>query len=160
MVATKTSGPVAVSGTNISTFWRRVFDKVLLGYTPVHVKFWTTYLSASEPFRRLCTWRFKYSKVNLDWCRRISHLSIYCVSLEVRYVPHSIPDHMLAALILVGLDGYFWLSFYRNAIKLGIACILGACLLCLLFILEVLWTKLTIVYRSSPVIELFIILVF
>ena len=67
---------------------------------------------------------------------------------------------MLTALILVGLDGYFWLSFYRNAIKLGIACILGACLLCLSFLLEVLLTEFTIMYRYSPVLKLFIILIF
>ena len=34
-------------------------------------------------------------------------------------VPNFIPDHMLTALVLVGLDGYLRLSFPRNAIKLG-----------------------------------------
>ena len=51
-------------------------------------------------------------------------------------VPHYIVDHMLTEFILVGLDGYFWLSFSSNAIKLGRACILGACLLCISFLLQ------------------------
>ena len=82
MVATKTSVLVAVSVTNGSTFWRRLFDKVLLSYTPDHVNFLTTYWSASEPFRRLCTWRFTYSKGNLYWFRRRSHIfSLFCGSV-------------------------------------------------------------------------------
>ena len=44
------------------------------------------------------------------------------------YTPHPITDNMLTSLILVGLDGYFWLSFPRNSIKLSRACILRACL--------------------------------
>ena len=44
---------------------------------------------------------------------------------------------MLKALILVGLDRYFWLYFPRNAIKLVIACILRECLLCISFYLRV-----------------------
>ena len=32
------------------------------------------YWFASEPFWRLCTWRFTYSKGNLKWCRRRYHL--------------------------------------------------------------------------------------
>ena len=52
------------------------------------------------------------------------------------YIPHSIPDHMLTELILVGLDGYLWISFPRNAIKLGRACILKSCILCIPLLLE------------------------
>ena len=33
-----------------------------------------TYWFSSDPFWRLCTCHFTYSKGNLDWCRRISHL--------------------------------------------------------------------------------------
>ena len=55
--------------------------KLLLRYTPDHLKFWTKYWSASEPFWRLCIWRFTYPKGNLDWCRRISHFfSLLCGS--------------------------------------------------------------------------------
>ena len=74
-------------------------------------------------------------------------------------VSHSIHDHMLTALILVGLDGYFWIFFPRNPIKLDRACILRAYLLCLSHILEILLSELTIVNRSFPVIEVFIVLI-
>ena len=73
MVATKTSVLVAVDSTSVSTFWRKLFEKVLLRYTPDHTRLWKTYWSASKPFWRLCTWRFTYSKGNIDWCRRIYH---------------------------------------------------------------------------------------
>ena len=43
---------------------------------------------------------------------------------NVEDILHPISDHMLTALILVGLDGYFWLSFSRNPIKIDRACIL------------------------------------
>ena len=66
---------------------------------------------------------------------------------------------MLTALILVGLDGYFRLSLPRNAIKLGIVCILGACLLCIYLLIEVLRAELIIMDRSSPVLELFNVLI-
>ena len=46
-------------------------------------------------------------------------------------VPNSITDHMLMALIIVGLYGYLWLSFPRNSIKIGISCILEACSICI-----------------------------
>ena len=40
-----------------------------------------TYWFASEPFWRLCTWCFTYSKVNIDWCRRRSNFfTLFCVS--------------------------------------------------------------------------------
>ena len=54
------------------------------------------------------------------------------------YIPHSIPDRILTALIIVGLAGYYWIPFPSNSIKLGRACILGACLLCISLLLEVL----------------------
>ena len=40
-----------------------------------------TYWFSSEPFWRLCTWHFTYSKGNIYWCRRRSHFfSLLCVS--------------------------------------------------------------------------------
>ena len=51
-------------------------------------------------------------------------------------IPHNIPNHMLMALIIVGLDGYFWLTLPSNTIKLGTSYILGECLLYISLLLE------------------------
>ena len=74
-------------------------------------------------------------------------------------ISHSIPDHILTALIFVGLNGYFCLSFPRNSIKLGRACKLGAYLLCISLILEGMRLEMTIMYGSSPALELFIVMI-
>ena len=66
---------------------------------------------------------------------------------------------MLTALILVGPDGYYWLSFSRNTIKLDRAYILRACFLCLSRLLDIMMSELTIVNRSSPVIEFFVVMI-
>ena len=66
---------------------------------------------------------------------------------------------MLPSLILVGIDGYLWLSFPRSSIKLGRACILGACLLCLSLLFEGLRAELTIIDRYLPVIEIFVVMI-
>ena len=56
--------------------------KVLIRYTHDHVRFWTTYWSASESFWRLCTGCFTYSRGDLDWCRRRYHFfSLFCRSV-------------------------------------------------------------------------------
>ena len=67
------------------------------------------------------------------------------------YIPNYIPDHVLTELMLVILDGYFWISFPKNSIKLVRACILGACLFSLSLLLEGLREELTIMDRSSSV---------
>ena len=54
-------------------------------------------------------------------------------------IPNYISDHMLTALILVGPDGYLWLSLSKNPIKLDIACILRACLLFISRLLRFCW---------------------
>ena len=74
-------------------------------------------------------------------------------------IPNSIPDHMLTALIPVGIDGYCWIYFPRNTIKLGRACILRACLLCISLLFKGPRTELTIMYRSYPLLEFFIIMI-
>ena len=66
---------------------------------------------------------------------------------------------MLTALVLVGLDGYCWLSFSRNTIKLDRACMLRVCFLCLSHLLDIFLAALTIVNRYFPVIEVFIVLI-
>ena len=110
MVATKTSGLVAVSSTNVSTFWRRLFYKVLLRYTPDQVKFWATDWSDSEPFRRLCTWCFIPSKGNIDWCRRISHF-FYLLCGSGREKTYHIPFLIICSrhwslYDLMGISGF------------------------------------------------------
>ena len=55
---------------------------------------------------------------------------------KIEEIPHSIPDNMLTELILVGLDGYCWLSFPRNFIKLGRDCILGEFIFYISLLLE------------------------
>ena len=66
---------------------------------------------------------------------------------------------MLTELILVGLDGFCWFSFPRNAIKLGRDWILGGCLFSLSLLLEGLQSELIIMDRSSPVLEFFIVMI-
>ena len=74
-------------------------------------------------------------------------------------IPHSIPDHVFTTLIIVGLDGYFWNSFPRNAIKLVRSCLLGAFLLYISLLLESLRAEFTIMDWSLLFIELFIVLI-
>ena len=62
------------------------------------------------------------------------------------------------ALILVGLDGYLWFLFSRNVIKLGIACILDACILCITLLLEIMQAELTIIDRFLSVIGIFVVM--
>ena len=52
-------------------------------------------------------------------------------------IPHHVYDYILTSFILVGIDGCFWIYFPINSIKLVRSCILGAYLLCLSLILEV-----------------------
>ena len=94
-----------------------------------------TYWFASEPFWRLCTWRFTYSKGNLDWCRRRSHLfSLLCGSGREK------TSHIPFLIICSWTDPFMtWLVL--------------RCPLCLSLLLYGLWTELTIMYRSSPDLE-------
>ena len=69
---------------------------------------------------------------------------------KVKYTPNSITDNVLIALILVVLNGYLWLSFPRNYIKLVRDCILGTYMICLSLFLEGLRAELTFMDRSSP----------
>ena len=73
MVVTKTSGTVDVSGTNFSILQIIADRKVLLGYSPDQVRFWTMYLSALKYLWRRFTWFLTYFNRNLDWYRKRSH---------------------------------------------------------------------------------------
>ena len=66
---------------------------------------------------------------------------------------------MLKTLIHVGINGYYCIYFPRNSNKIVRSYILGACLLCIPLIIEGLRTELTMADMSSPVLELFIVLI-
>ena len=74
-------------------------------------------------------------------------------------IPHSISDHMLTVLILVGLILCCCISFPRTSIELSKACILNTCLFCLYILLGGLRVEWTIIVISSVVLELFIVMI-
>ena len=95
-----------------------------------------TYWFASEPLWSHFTWHFTYAKGNLDWCRRRSNLfSLLCGSGREK-TPH------ITFLIICS-----WTDPFRTWLVLR-------CLLCLYLLIYGLWTQLTIMYRSSPDLEL------
>ena len=68
-------------------------------------------------------------------------------------IPYPFTDHVLTALIILGLDGYLWITLPMNHIKLGRECILGACIRCIYLIVDVIQVELTIMDRYFPVLD-------
>ena len=93
---------------------------------------------------------FKLKNIN-------SFLACVCLVGRRHTVSHSY--HVVMPSVLTWFDGYLWIYFSRNAIKLNRACVIWACILCFTLLFDGLRTELTIMERTSPVFELLIILV-
>ena len=118
------------SSEDIFNWFKTVFLITCYILSQSKAKYWFT----SETFWSLCTCHFKYSKVNLDWCRIRSHFSLLCGSGrdETSHIPF---------LIICS-----WTDPFMTWLVLR-------CPLCISLLLYGLWTELTIMYRSSPYLE-------
>ena len=135
IVATKTLFLVSAIGAIISTFWRISLENVIFWYTPDQFRFWTSYWSSVQQFVSFFACHFCIIQGKMGLVdKKVPFVERF---QKVEDIPHSIPDHVLASLILLEVDGYFCLCFYRHFIKFHGTCVLYHIYSLFLFLLRV-----------------------